>query len=285
VRKTRAKVFLRKLGREPLSYDYQHLMATTLFQKQRAGDLEFSTRAYAGGVFTYYTFSYIRYDPPPVEMRRADDKTGLLFEQGHFILSSPDERFIRTLGEGLLAQPLFALGGVRMKVEQVRFLPEPRFTGRNATFKMISPLHVKTLREVGGRLLQWDLYPSDEKFYEHLRGNLMERYLAFYGKEPHDDRFHVEIFGNIKAKRHTIQNLKRRASLLSFNLEAAPELVRFGYETGFGEKTADGFGCVELLDRRHQRRSAGKQRMPEQETPGPARSRGPATHSTTRTSR
>ncbi len=36
----------------------------------------------------------------------------------------------------------------------------------------------------------------------------------------------------------------RRCALLSFEAEGHSSLLDFGYDAGFGEKTAMGFGCV-----------------------------------------
>ena len=250
MKSTRAKISVRKLGKELLPYDYQHFMAEELLQRQKDEELEFSTETYAGGGFKYYTFSYIRYESPSDEAKRNADGKGLQLEEGYFILSSPDEKFIRSFGDEFLAKPDFYLGGVMMRVENVKCLSEKYFNDRKGLFKMISPLNIKTMKEEEGRVVGWDLYPSDGKFYEKLRSNLAERYLAYHGKEVEDDHFQINVFGKFKPKRHSVGKFKRRGSLLTFHLETAPELMKFGYDAGFGEETCMGFGCAELLGRR-----------------------------------
>ncbi len=35
---------------------------------------------------------------------------------------------------------------------------------------------------------------------------------------------------------------------MSMRLQASPELLKFAYEAGLGEKNAMGFGCVDLIN-------------------------------------
>jgi CRISPR-associated endoribonuclease Cas6 len=50
-------------------------------------------------------------------INRKTSKSGLCFESAFFILSSPDDRFIKSFAEGLLQEPGFYLDGPRGKVD------------------------------------------------------------------------------------------------------------------------------------------------------------------------
>ena len=72
------------------------------------------------------------------------------------------------------------------------------------------------------------LSPGNPKFAELLHLNLLDKYRVFYGQEP-DPSWPLT-----------------RLHLLS-ELEGQPELLRLGYEGGFGRLNSQGFGCVEVL--------------------------------------
>ncbi|HID71862.1 MAG TPA: CRISPR-associated endoribonuclease Cas6 [Thermoplasmata archaeon] len=243
----RAKIFIRKIGKKPLQYDYLYALAGMLFSKLLSVDVEFAREVHSRQDFKFYTFSYIKYKKERVSQQGESRMKGLDFKEGFFILSSPDHKFIRSFCEGLLASPDFNLRGVEMCVERVEILPKVRFEDGQVVFKTLSPLYLKTLKDDGGMPVEWDLYPTDLRFYENFRLNLLKKYEAFYGSPPPEGEIQLEVIGKFKAKRHVVKGCRRRGSLLSFKLNAPSELLKFGYEAGFGEKTAMGFGCTEVV--------------------------------------
>ncbi|HEY9246949.1 MAG TPA: CRISPR-associated endoribonuclease Cas6, partial [Candidatus Methanoperedens sp.] len=90
--------------------------------------------------------------------------------------------------------------------------------------------------------------PTEPKFYENLHRNLVERFNEFYGKAP-SDYFDVTETADIKPKRIKIAESYRRCSLMSLKIQASPELLKFAYDAGLGEKNAMGFGYMEIMDK------------------------------------
>ena len=144
-----------------------------LYLKLAESDVNLANETHSHQGFKFYTFSNLVLE----DKKRC--REGLDFERAHFFLSSPDDRFIRSFAEGLLMNPDFYLEGARGRVnfaiERIEILPSPEF-GNECTFKTISPVYVKTQRLDSGKLREFDLYPSEPKFYENLHKNLVERY-------------------------------------------------------------------------------------------------------------
>ncbi|MCX9012353.1 MAG: CRISPR-associated endoribonuclease Cas6 [Candidatus Methanoperedens sp.] len=214
-----------------------------LYFKLAGADIKLANETHSHQGFKFYTFSNL------VLMNRKPSKSGLCFERAFFILSSPDDRFIKSFAEGLLQQPEFYLDGPRGRagfaIERIEILKELSF-GDECWFKTLSPIYVKTIRKENESLREIDLYPTEPKFYENLHRNLVERFSEFYGKAP-ADHFDVVETADIKPKRIKIAESYRRCSLMSLRLQASPELLKFAYEAGLGEKNAMGFGCVEVV--------------------------------------
>ncbi len=214
-----------------------------LYFKLAGADVVLANETHAHQGFKFYTFSNL------VFMNRRVCKEGLFFGSAYFILSSPDDRFIKSFIEGLLQQPEFYLDGpngrVDFAIERIEIL-EDISPVDECWFKTLSPIYVKTMRKENEALKEIDLYPTEPKFYENLHKNLISRYSEFYGKSP-VDIFDVVETANIKPKRIKIADSYRRCSLMSLKIQASPELLKFAYDAGMGEKNAMGFGCVDVV--------------------------------------
>lgn len=242
----RAKITVRKISRVPIHFDYQYGIASMLYARLATANVSLANEIHSHTGFKFYTFSNL------VIEDWIPAKHGLNFTTAHFFISSPDIEFIRSFTEGLLLEPEFFLGTgekgmkVDFAIERVEILPTPVFSD-SVIFKTLSPVYVKTQRKKDGRLVEVDLYPKDSKFYENLHTNLVERYKEFYGHGVEHDHFEVLAVDDFKGKRVSIGNSFRRCSLMKMTVEASPELIKFAYEAGLGEKNAMGFGCVDVV--------------------------------------
>lgn len=221
-----------------------------LYFKLAGADVSLANETHAHQGFKFYTFSNL------VLMNRKPCKSGLCFERAYFILSSPDDRFIKSFAEGLLQQPEFYLDGpngrANFVIERIEILQEISL-GDECWFKALSPIYIKTMRKENDSLREIDLYPTEPKFYENLHRNLTERFSEFYGNAP-VDHFDVVETADIKSKRIRIAESFRRCSLMSLRIQASPELLKFAYDAGLGEKNAMGFGCVDVIHKEKPRR-------------------------------
>ncbi|MEM3341415.1 MAG: CRISPR-associated endoribonuclease Cas6 [Thermoplasmata archaeon] len=195
--------------------------------------------------YKYYNFSNII--TPNVEICNIGNKKGIQFKNGYFYITSPDSDFIKWFAEGLLLNPVFHLGKAEMTFESISIEPSPFFKSP-IIFKTISPVYVKTMRDTTGGPMEWDLYPNEGKFWENIHLNLLERFYRFYCREPESSHFEiVKVIGSFKPKRIRVKNAMRRCSLFTCEVHGSKDLLKFAYDSGLGEKTAMGFGCVKVL--------------------------------------
>jgi len=131
-------------------------------------------------------------------------------------------------------------------MEQVELLKQPTFK-KQMKMKTMSPVVARIKRD-DGKIR--DLNPGDLRFYTALQQNLIKKYNSFYGNYDGDE--YVKIvpeMNSVKRKRITIDKngsqTHHRAYLMHFEMEADPELVKFAYDTGLGEKNSMGFGMVD----------------------------------------
>lgn len=247
----RSKITIYNRSKAPIDYNYQYGIASMLYFKLAESDIGLANETHSHQGFKFYTFSNL------VPESKRHCREGLDFERANFFLSSPDDRFIKSFAEGLLTTPDFYLEGlhgrVNFTIERIEILPEMKF-GEECAFKTISPIYVKTQRTVEGKLKEFDLYPSEPKFYENLHKNLIERYSEFYGSPPEKEHFEVMEVSQVKPRRIKIAQDYRRCCLMRLRVQANPELLRFAFDAGLGEKNAMGFGCVEVVDAEQRRK-------------------------------
>lgn len=228
---------------KPIDYNYSHGLSAMLYKTLANVDIKLANETHTHQGFKFYTFSQLKIT------NKKYNKHGLDFKHASFIISSPDNRFIKSFAEGLLQIPEFFLNGYLGKVgfviDRVEILPDISFNNE-CWFETISPIFMKIQQEHEGKLVETELYPTNPVFYTNLRRNLVERYINFYGKSP-INYFDIKEIDNVKPKRIKISNSYRRCNLMNLRIRASPELLKFAYDAGLGEKNAMGFGCIEVI--------------------------------------
>lgn len=149
-------------------------------------------------------------------------------------------------------------------INTVEMIPEPVFR-EEMVFKTISPIVLSRKTMYNGNDSQEYLSPVDKEYEDYFRKNLEEKYLALMQssgaanlKNPvliQSEESPVksfEQFGDYKSKLITIkedtpEESKVRGYFYTFRIKGDPEIIKIGYESGFGKQCSLGFGCVEKV--------------------------------------
>ena len=141
----------------------------------------------------------------------------------------------------------------------VRKLHPPLFSG-DMRFVMLSALVCATKSEAD-QYSQY-LFPSDPDFKRVLVANLCRKYEVLHGKpmaciennvmfeldRDYVAKVHGKVQKLITLKEGRSDESKVKGTLAPFRLVAPTELIEVGYECGFGEKNAQGFGMVKAIN-------------------------------------
>lgn len=242
----RLKITLKsKKNRLKIPFNYNHIVSAIIYNKIH--DLEFAQKLHSSNSYKFFTFSSIHIH----KFRQVKD--GFLSQNGtiDFLISSPDDYLIKTLVEGFLEDQTVNFIGDDLLVQKIELLPVPDFEEK-ANVNAISPIIVRTKKEVDGKLKIWDLNPGDGQFYRNLENNLIKKYKEFNGLEEIDKKIKISSeMRNVKRKRITIdkgeEQTFHRAFLMDLVLEGDLDLIKFAYDAGLGEKSGLGFGMVDLI--------------------------------------
>ncbi len=234
-----------------LPLNYQHYLTAAIYGLLATSDAEYARFLHGAGYgpeespkrFKLFVFSWLR-------GRHRVEGDALHFTPGplHWQIASPVSDFLTHCATGLLAEAALKVGSTAFPITGVQALPPPRFA-ETACFTCLSPI-VAAVPLLGGGTRY--LTPNDgEVFSAAIRANLLRKHETLYGGLPTDDRFHLSFDTAYLTRSHggtklmTYKNIQIRAAFAPFCASGSLELIRVGYECGFGEKNAAGFGMVE----------------------------------------
>ncbi len=204
--------------------------------------------------FKLFTFSFLYPAHSRVESAPRPQDARLWLELGrvHWWISSPVEAFLVNFASGLLASHTLQIGAQHLPIAGVETLPAPEFH-ETMRFKCLSPIIV-AVHDPQRRTPRY-LRPDDPEFSECVRQNLLHKYAALYGGHPADDRLTLEFDADYLARHRGTKTVLYKddiqlvGAFCPFVLTGSTELMRVGYECGFGEKNSNGLGMVEVVDR------------------------------------
>ncbi|NJE05272.1 CRISPR-associated endoribonuclease Cas6 [Thermococcus sp. M36] len=234
-----------------LPFNYNYDVYTQLIEKMAVVSPEIAREAEVSHV-DYFTFSRIM-----VRKRELIPDKGIkvLSDDVSLYVSSSSGELIKAVVEGFIDSPVLRLGEAVFVADDIKILREPKIKD-GSLFSTLSPIMVRTVKLSGNRMKIWDLYPNEEAFFDKLRKVMLMRYSSIMGTMPEDRDFSIDVI-KFKPVRILVRDTYYRGSLMIFRYHGSPEIARFGYENGFGEKTRYGFGMVKVIDEEPGREGRG----------------------------
>jgi len=222
-----------------LDANYNYYLASLIYRCIQQANPELSFDLHVKSCFKLFTFS--RLIVPNRKFEIVDGNFIIKSDEVFLYFSTPKIEIAKSFVEGLLMMPEVEICNSKFTVSCVKILKEHKIESR-VRFSTLSPISVTTVRD--GKI--YDLYPTDEKFYENLRMNLVKKFIALYGKTPNNCDLKIKPL-NVKPKRIKVKNTYHRCVDMVFDAEGSRELLEIGYKAGFGERNSMGFGMVKVL--------------------------------------
>ena len=169
----------------------------------------------------------------------------------HWFVSSPFQEVLDMFTMGLLMKGHLELGAVRMRIKSVQTEPTPTFQAGFARLACMTPI-VTTTRVDDKRLAQFVTQRDDpQKFSENIRLNLAHKYAAFFGRDAADPSLTIRFDDAFMKKHRGVEGTRFKNETVigasaPFVVVGSPELIQLGYDCGFGQKNALGFGMVRV---------------------------------------
>lgn len=267
----RLKVILQSHPGQSIPINYQHFLTGVIFHLLSQSNLAFASSLHSGNhlkgskKFKFFTFSWLQIPQKHIEQSFLK----ILSPQSTWYISSPWNEFIQYLVNGLLELGEIRIGKESFNILQVETLPDLFSTQNNPivqkSFTCLSPIVVTTKKEHKGELKKYYYRPTDshKEISEKIYQNLINKYRLFHTMpQNHNTPFQLTFdpvyIKNPNAERmvHYIKNdtntgreidIQIKAIMCPFTVKGPAELVRFGYECGFGGENSAGFGMVRVI--------------------------------------
>ena len=249
-------------------FNYQHPLQAALYALIRESSSDYSQFLHGKGyvkdgidkLFKFFTFSKLRFVP-----KKRVKKGFQEVKKIEFVFSTIMEKSMRHLILGIFSNRKMRLTlegqNIIFDIETVDVLDDVKFSAREK-FVCLSPIAVSTMiqNEKGRAVPHFLNYmvPSERKrFVENLKKNLINKYETLnnvpYTNHDRTFEFHFDHKyiagknGRISKLIEFKNQIKIKAMESPFVVDADPELIKIGYECGWGEKNSAGFGCVEAV--------------------------------------
>jgi len=161
-------------------------------------------------------------------------------------VASPIDEQMELLAAGLIAQGVISIGdkqgAAELGLSEIIELPTPRIM-RRMRFTTISPIFVAV--DDGGPTKQ-HLRAEDPRFAERVKMNLLRKYRALTGTEPGNTEFEFRFDGQPKSQLVQYRETHHHCYVGRIEVAGSEELIRLGWECGFGEANSKGFGMVDV---------------------------------------
>lgn len=271
----RLKVTLPVQGEKLIPINYQHFLESVIYRLLAQSNLQFASTLHKGEhlsgpkKFKFFTYSWLQ-----IPQRSIVSSCIKIFSpQVEWYISSPWNEFIQYLVNGLLELGKIRIGKENFNVLHIETLPD-LFAEQNGPiiqkrFTCLSPIVVTTKKEYKGELKKYYYRPTDppEEISEKIYQNLINKYRLFHNQDsgipdnekiPFQLTFDTNYIKKPNAERlvHYIKNdfltgreldVQIKAIMCPFEVKGPAELIKFGYECGFGEENSAGFGMVRLF--------------------------------------
>lgn len=240
----RLKINLKGKKNFKVPFNYNHILSSIVYNK--IVDLDLAYELHTSNSFKFFNFSQLNIP------KRKLVEDGILAKNGKlsFYLSSPNDLLVKNLVNGFVDDLEIKFKNEKLTVEKIEALRTPDI-GEKSEFKTLSPINIRDVEEVEGKLRRVDLAPSD-KFFNGIENNLIKKYCTFNDIEITDKKINVySEMANVKRKRIAISKgpntTYHRAYMMDLILEGDIDLIRFAYDVGLGEKNSMGFGMIKYV--------------------------------------
>lgn len=269
------RVKIKAVTQQPaaIPFNYNYALHSAIYALIEKSSQEYSQYLHDKGFinesvnkrFKLFTFSKLFFPSAKINKNGFNN-----VKEINFIFSTPIEQSYEHLILGLFSDQKFYLNVTGKKnnfsVTHVETLLEPEFKSQSK-FICLSPIAVSTQREKPNGTLEQHyldyMNPEErEHFIKNIKQNLINKYQTYHNKTYKDNtkEFQLSFDPTYIAKKQGIisklihfkkinnTSTKIKAFEAPFKITTDPELIKIGYEAGFGNNNTVGLGCMKFID-------------------------------------
>lgn len=248
-----------------ISFNYHYHLSAAVYNLLHFGSAEFAKFLHNigfnlnGKTYKLFTFA-LRFE----KYTNLKNAIRLDTPEAYLYITSPRvDDFIKNFVIGTFEKQTIDLSElnfpIKFRIRFVETLPDPQFSAE-MNFSMMTPMVLSTRREHNGNINQYFLRAEDMlEINRVLTQNLQNKFQATGNTKKADgnveliwDKDYIQKTKRITKKITINQHGKYPIDVIGiqapFKLKGNPELIKIGYECGFGEKNSMGFGMAEVVN-------------------------------------
>jgi CRISPR-associated endoribonuclease Cas6 len=260
----RLKISLQAKELKPISFNYHYQFSSAIYLLLKFGSPEFSEFLHNNG----YQLNGKQYKLFTFSVKFESYKTlsnSILPESPNLslIIASPKiDDFVKNFVIGSFERQFFyiSLGRDEHKflIKNMELLPEPTYSSE-MSFILNSPMVLSTVKEYKGKLSPYYLRPEEnEEINRILSQNLQNKYKLLYNKMNKETvslewdseylKRHPRVTKKITINENGTYPIDVVGIQAPFKIHGDKDLIKVGYQCGFGEKNSMGFGMPEVIN-------------------------------------
>mgnify|MGYP000871450048 CR=1 FL=1 len=196
--------------------------------------------------FKLFTFSQLYFDQYNIVEKGIQKMGGVV----HWYVTSPRIFFLEGLLRGLKGSGYIRLDSIEMPILDIEVLGDPDI-GESMEFSCMSPISLASHSNTPDSKPRYGRI-DDHDFEEKLRQELINKYYHVYDALPSDENLTITFNQHYIDKKRRVSRLvdyngvKILGYMAPFSVTGNPELIRLGYQLGFGHRNSCGFGMVKV---------------------------------------
>ena len=161
----RLKITLKGKNNLKIPFNYNHILSSIIYKG--IDDMDLAYKLHSSNSFKFFTFSQLNIKNRKIVKDYIIACDGVI----SFYLSSPSDLLIKNFTYGFIDKEVRFLNE-KLKVIKIEILRMPDFK-EVSNLKTVSPIIIRSKRNVDGKIKVWDLAPSD-KFFRGIENNLIK---------------------------------------------------------------------------------------------------------------
>lgn len=237
---------LRPVGMLELPFSYNQIVQAAIYESIEPELATFlHEKGFESGnrAFKLFTFSRLY-----GEFEVDKDLNKIIFTNTiNLVISSPFDRFCRSIINGILTGEHLRLGNYDVQVEKVA-VQQFRVSEERVVLKTLSPIVAySTFLRSDNRKYTCYFKPGEHNYNLLIENNLRKKYQAFYRNEAPAGEVKVGRFEVIRQNIINYKNFIIEGYSGKIEVTGPRELLQMAVDAGIGSKNSQGFGCVEII--------------------------------------
>ena len=239
----RLKIIMECKQGEILNYNYNYNLFKVITGAVQKTKTLLPNRCHDSGLFTFSQLVFDQYCISQEGIQNLGDCV-------HWYISSPKVFFLDGILKGLKEAGKIQIGSTSMPIQGIEVVGDPDISDV-MEFSCMSPITVtSSLGSHEGHARYGRI--EDNDFAEKIRRDLVSKYYLVHDSLPANEDLEITFNQRYISNKRRVSRLvdyngiKILSYMIPFKVRGNPELIRIGYQLGFGHKNNCGFGMVKV---------------------------------------